>query len=70
MKRKRNYSHLKDQRNSLKDFSKTEITSLEDSKFKKVATKLTELRQIININTDHSNKELKTIDMNQSEIDN
>ena len=47
----------------------TELTSLPDFKFKKVVIKLlNELRQIININADHCNRELETIKMNHSKI--
>ena len=51
--------------------NKTDLSSQLDPKFKKEAIKmLKELRKIINRNTDHFNKELKTINRNRSKLDN
>ena len=72
MKRQRNYTQSKEQEKSSERTNyETELTCLLDPKFKKVVIKmLTELRKIINRNTDHCNKELEAIKMNQSKIDN
>ena len=70
MKRQRKYSKLKEEEQSPETNNETELTSLPDPKFKKVVIEtLNELRNI-NINADHCNKELETIKMDKSKIDN
>ena len=72
MKRQRNDPQLKEQEENPERLNKeTEIISLPDIEFQKEVIKmLTELRKITNINTDHCNKTLLTINMTQSKIDN
>ena len=72
MKRQRNYSQWKEQEKSPeRTDNETELTNLQDPKFKEVVIKiLTELRNIIYRNEDHCNKEQETIKMNQSKINN
>ena len=68
MKKKRNYSQLKEQEKSHeRTNNERDLTSLLDPEFKKeVIIVLKELRKIINRNGDHCNKELETIKRSQS----
>ena len=72
MKKQRNYSQSKEQEKSPKRINnETGLFSLPDTEFRtEVIKMLKELRKIINRNTDHFNKELKTINRNQSKLDN
>ena len=66
MKKQRNYSQSKEQEKSPKKINnETGLSSLPDPEFRTELIKmLKELRKIINRNTDHFNKELKTINRN------
>jgi len=72
MKKQRNYSQSKEQEKSPKRTNnETGLSSLPDTEFRtEVIKMLKELRKIINRNTDHFNKELKTINRNRSKLDN
>ena len=72
MKKQRNYSQSKEQEKSPKRINnEIGLFSLPDTEFRtEVIKMLKELRKIINRNTDHFNKELKTINRNQSKLDN
>ena len=72
MRKQRNCSQLKEQERSPKiTNNEAQLTSLLDYEFKKAVVKiLTELRKTVDRNTDHCNKELEIIKMNQSKLDN
>ena len=72
MKKQRYYSQSKEQEESPEGpNNETDLTSLLDPEFKKETIKmLKELRKIIKRNADHSNKEIETMKMNQSKLDN
>ena len=72
MKKQRKGSQLKEQeKSSERTNNEIDLTSLLDTKLKKEVIKmLKEWKKIINRNTDPCNKELETIQRNQSKLDN
>ena len=72
IKRPENYSQLKKQDKSPeRTINETVLNSLLDPKFTKEVIKMQKkFRKIMNRNVDYRNKELETIKMNQSKLDN
>ena len=72
MQRQRNNSQINEQDKSPeRTNNERDLAGLLDLEFKKEIIKmLTNLRKIVNRNADHCNRELETIKMNQSKIQN
>ena len=72
MKKQRNHSQLKDQKNfSERTNNETDLFSLTDTELKKEIMKiLKELRKAINKNADYCKRELETIGGSQEKLEN